>query len=299
MRWCGIGAVNDGEVVITRSGGQLRQQHDVAQLDARQRQPSLVVGEVVARERAVECNYLLHPLRRYCFSGPRGVLLGGDERRLAFFQEFGLGAVGIVVENGPLLLDEGCQPLGRRGETLHAVTLAAEPHEQVVERWRDLHAGGRQDILPGALVVVDCYALLAVGHALQGDVAIHRLDEPVQSFGNGMDLLQPFAVEAVTEQHLGADRSVDLGHHYTLRQETAVHAHLVGLPFVDHPVDVQRREERNVLARQVLHNGIAQASVGHVDDGRRTDRIGLSALNRRRQVTERIDRVAGLLEPGD
>ena len=71
-------------------------------------------------------------------------------------------------------------------------------------------------------------------------MAVHRLDEPVQPFGNGMNLLQPFAVDMMPEEYLWAYRPVDLGHNDTLRQETSVHTHLVGLPLVNQSVDVER-----------------------------------------------------------
>ena len=205
----------------------------------------------------------------------------------------------VAVENGPLPLDQRGQSGGGVREILHAIAFAPQPYQQVVKRRYDLHAGGCQGILPRSLVVVDRHALLAVGLALQGDVAVHRLDEPLPPFGNGMDLLQPFAVETVAEERLGPDRPVDFGHHDALRQETAVHAHLVGLPLADRPVDVERREERDVPPGQVLHDGIAQTPVRHVDHGRRTDRIGLSVPDRRLQVAEGVDHVAGLFQPGN
>lgn len=37
-------------------------------------------------------------------------------------------------------------------------------------------------------------------------MAVHRLDEPVQPFGNGMNLLQPFAVDMMPEEYLWAYR---------------------------------------------------------------------------------------------
>ena len=55
-----------------------------------------------------------------------------------------------------------------------------------------------------------------------------------------MNLLQPFAVDMMPEEHLWAYSPVNLGHNDTLRQETSVHTHLVGLPLVNQSVDVER-----------------------------------------------------------
>ena len=103
----------------------------------------------------------------------------------------------------------------------------------------------------------------------------------------------------VPEQRIGTDRTVDLGHHDTLRQESAAHSHFVGFPFIDRTIDVERSEKGDVLPSQIRHDGVTQAAVRHVDDCTGADRIGLSALDQSLHVADRIDRVAGLFQPGD
>ena len=299
VRRCGIRAVYDGEIVVARTCGQLRQQHDITQLHTGQRQSAVVGGNIGAGELAVECRDLRHALGTDRCGRPRGVLFGRDEFGVAVFQKVGPGAACISIEYGALTLDQLLQ-LGRRGgQMLYAVTLALHTHQQVVERRGDLHAGCGQRSLAGTFVVIDSHPLLAVGLASQSDMVIDGLDERRQPFGHGVCLLQPLRIEAVAEERIGPDGSVDFGHDDALRQEAAVHAHLVRLPLVDRPVDVQRGEQRNVALREVVHHVVTHAAVRHVDYGGRAYRIGLTAPHSGLHVADAIDPIARPFQRSD
>ena len=299
VRRRGVRAVHDGEIVVSRTRGQLRQQHDIAQVHTWQRQLALFGRDIGARELAVERRDLRHPLGADRCGRPFGVLMCRNQFGVAVFQESGFGTSGIGIEHGSLTLDESFQLLGRCRQVLDAVTLSLHSDQQVVERRGDLHACRCQRVLSGAFVIVNGHPLLAVGFALQGDVAVYGLDECFQTFGDGVCLLQSLGVEAVAEERIRAYCAVDFGHDDALRQEAAVHSRLVVLPFIDRTVDVQGSEQRNVFLREIVHHIVSHASVSHVDDGRGTYRIRLTAPHRRLHVADAVDIVARLFQRGD
>ena len=130
-------------------------------------------------------------------------------------------------------------------------------------------------------------------------MVIDGLDERRQPFGYGVCLLQPLRIEAVSEERVWTDGAVDFGHDDALRQEAAVHAHLVRLPLIDQPIDIQRGEQWNVALREVVHHVVAQAAVRHVDYSRRAYRIRLTASHSSLHVADTIDPIARPLQRGD
>ena len=101
------------------------------------------------------------------------------------------------------------------------------------------------------------------------------------------------------EESIGAYRSVNLGSDDTLREESSVHAHLVGHPLVVVAVGVDRREQGNICAAQVLDHVISHASVGHVDHSGSRNRVGMAIRYQHLDRVDRIDHVARLLKGVD
>ncbi len=240
MGRCGVGAVDNLEGVVALSGGILRQQYYVAELQSRHAD-AVAVGRrhIFAGELAEGVDHLGIFLWGECLPGPFLIFLLADQCRFSVLHKLGEGSLGVGAEYGALRLNHPLQLLAAGGQSVDLVALAAEAQQQVVERGAHLHAGGGKGVLSGAFIIVNGHALLAVGLVLQRDIIVDGLHEGLQPFGYGVGLLQSLAVDAVPEEYEGAYGAVDFGRYDALREESATHPQFVLLPLVDQSVDVE------------------------------------------------------------
>ncbi len=101
------------------------------------------------------------------------------------------------------------------------------------------------------------------------------------------------------EERIGTHRSVYLGGDDALRHEAAVHAHEVGLPLLPVAVDIEGREEGDVGLGEIAHHSVAEATVGHIDDGFGGDGVDMSVADEGVDVADGYHVVAGLFEATD
>ena len=156
-----------------------------------------------------------------------------------------------------MALNQGGQGLRRGGQPLYIVPCIAQRDEKIVQRGHHLHTGGRQGILPRPLVVEYGYLLLALELTSEFQIAVDRLGKLLQTLRNGLEPLQPVLILVVSEEHVGTDGSVYLGSHHALGEEAPGHTHLIGLPVGDKGIDIQGREEGDVIFFQEPDHPVA------------------------------------------
>ena len=111
--------------------------------------------------------------------------------------------------------------------------------------------------------------------------------------------MHPFLVLVMSENDERTERPVNLGGNHALREEPAVHAHFVVLPFFHEPVGIERSKQRNVLLCQIVDDIVAHPSVRHIDDGRRLYRVDVMVADKVFHIAHRIDHIARFFQPAD
>ena len=198
-----------------------------------------------------------------------------------------------------MLLYAVLQLLGTGGQTAEVVALGVHAFQPVIQGRCHLHARRRERACAGTLVIIDGHPLAMVGLGLQSDVVSDGLDKRVEPLRNGKGLMKSVLAHAVREDDIGPDGAVDLGNDDALRQESAHHALLVVLPVVDEAVHVERREHGDVGLFEIAHQIVADAPVGHVDDGRGADGVDVMVHDKLTEPVHPIDREALTFKPID
>ena len=142
------------------------------------------------------------------------------------------GSGGVAVEDAAALFYHLFQPCGGGGESGDGIAGFLHLHQQVVERRCHVHPFGHKRALSGTFEVEDGNLLVLVGLALQRDVVVHRGHEVDEAVGDSLDARETVPAGEVGEEGEGTYGAVNFGRHYALREETAVHPHLVGHPFL-------------------------------------------------------------------
>ena len=261
-----VGAVDYLELVIACARRQLGKQHHVAEFHSGKRQTAVFRGEIASRELPVGSSGLGRHLRPEHVVAPTAIIVPGDQLGVASADEFRYRPLGVCAEHRTLLLYQTFEGVLVGRKAVHLVAGGPELLQEIVERGQHLHAGGRQRVLPGALIIEYRDLLVAVRSPLKRDVIAYGFHEFLQTPRNGLHILQAIPVLVMAEQGERAYRAVDFGSHYALRHEAAAHAHPVLLPFAHQSVDVERREQRHVALLEEIDDIVAHPAVSHVDE---------------------------------
>ena len=240
VRWCLVGAMHNLEGVASHACHHLWKQGHIAKLQSCHRQLTVIGSHIFAREGTIELIHLLDHLLRQSLLGPSGKLLGGNQGRMSRLEELGIGSLCIGSEDGTLSLDHLCQFLRIGRQLAYIVSLILQANQEIVERWNHFHSRSGECILTRTLEVEDGDALAAVLLVLQIHIALHALYETLHSVRDAVNLLQALLVDALTENHVWTDGTINLRSHDALRHEAAVHSLLVVLPIGGQAVDIKR-----------------------------------------------------------
>ena len=240
VRRCLVGAMHNLEGVASHACHHLWKQGHITKLQSCHRQLTVIGSHIFAREGTIELIHLLDHLLRQSLLGPSGKLLGGNQGRMSRLEELGIGTLGIGSEDGTLSLDHLCQFLRIGWQLAYIVSLILQANQEIVERWNHFHSRSGKCILTRTLEVEDGDALAAVLLVLQIHIALHALYETLHSVRDAVNLLQALLVDALSENHVWTDGTINLRSHDALRHEAAVHSLLVVLPIGGQAVDIKR-----------------------------------------------------------
>ena len=274
MRRRSFGAVDNRKGVVADGGHRLRQQHDVAQVDAGHGQSGFTVPDrahVAARSFAVDVHDIRIQLLRKRPAHPRLVFRLSDPCGPAVFHKIVEGALGIGAQHRALRHQQLLELPERSGKMLDPVTFGSEPFEQVVERRHGLQPLRRERRLAHALEIIDSHLLLGIGLLLQPDEVGDDLRKVFQPFGNGFEEINTLLIQLLIIQHIRIDRAVQLRNDDTLRHEPAEHAHRILLPLFAGLQNRERREDRDIAFPEPFDGGIGlphdHTAVREVYDG--------------------------------
>ena len=285
----GFGAVYDGESVVADRSHGLRQQHDVAQIDAGYGQARLALPDrthIAARRFAVQ----LHDVGIELFG--QGVLHPGfvfrlsDQCRTAVFQEVVESSFGIGAQYGTLRHQQLFELFFGRRQVFHRVAFGLEPFQKIIERRHRFQSLGRQRGLSGAFEVVDRYFLFSIRLPFQRDEVADDPGEILQPFGNGLEEVDSLFVQFLIVQHVGVDRAVQFGYDDTLGHESPEHPHRVAFPLLLRFQHGERREDRDVPLLQPLHGCVGLAH-DHAPMREVDDRVGADFPQERQTLAVR------------
>ena len=203
-------------------------------------QLTIIGSHIFAREGTIELVHLLDHLLRQSLLGPSGKLMGGNQGRMSRLEELGIGSLGIGSEDGTLSLDHLCQFLRIGWQLAYIVPFILQANQEIVERRNHFHSRSGKCILTRTLEVEDGDTLAAVLLVLQIHIAQHALHETLHSVRDAVNLLQALLVDALSENHVWTDGTINLRSHDALRHEAAVHSLLVALPLGGQTVDIKR-----------------------------------------------------------
>ena len=248
-----MSAVHHLEVVLTATSGRLGQQHHITQHDPGQGQTS-VAGHIGPGKLPVQGRHLVAKSLRQGLRTPFRVCRSVHQLGLTLLHEPRGCPLGIRAEHRTPALDQLRQSLRRGGQAGNIVPRRAQGCQEIVQRGHHLHPGGCQGILSRPFVVEYGYLLLAFGLALEFQVAVHCFRKFLQPLRNGLQPLQSVLILVVPEKHKRPDGPVYLRRHHALGEESPDHAHLIRLPVGNEGIDIQRREEGNVVLPEKFHS---------------------------------------------
>ena len=240
VRRCLVGAMHNLEGVASHACHHLWKQCHITELQSCHRQLTVIGSHIFAREGTIELVHLLDHLLRQSLLGPSGKLLGGNQGRMSRLEELGISTLGIGSEDGTLSLNHLCQFLRIGWQLAYIVSFILQANQEIVERWNHFHSRSGECILTRTLEVEDGDALAAVLLVLQIHIALHALHETLHSVWDAVNLLQALLVDALSENHVWTDGTINLRSHDALRHETAIHSLLVVLPIGGQAVDIKR-----------------------------------------------------------
>ena len=208
--------VHDSEVVTTDTRYRLREQDDIAVLDARSSKLRCTsrrgTSHVAPRCGAIGLLQLLDLKGRQVFGDPLIEVRLIDPSGVTRLEVF----LHLPTSDG---LDDGTFAHQLRLEGLHicwepreVIALSLEAEQEVVERGHDFDTLCCERLLPWALEVVDSELLLAIGLGLQGEEALHQLGELLEALGYSLEYVEPVVILLLRSEYVGINGSIKLGH---------------------------------------------------------------------------------------
>ncbi len=213
---CCVGSVDNLEIIVAEAGGSLRNQNDVAEPQAREREIALVVFQAMPRKFAID-GIRLRPHFLGKRHGAPFVIIGSPyDLRIVFPDESFLRSFGILIEHASVL---GYHFLKRRSvsrKIIYRVSLRLKSRQKIEQRRSHLHTLGDQSALTRTLEIEYGHFFLLVRLALQGNIVVYRLHEFLQTAGNRFDVRQSVLARKMGEQSEWPDGAVNLRSHDAL-----------------------------------------------------------------------------------
>ena len=273
-------AVHEPERVVAGARQGLREDDDVAELDAGDGQRGLIAladRHVLAGGGAVLLDDGVAHARLEVRFHPGRVLGGRHQGRIAGCHVLLERAARVGPHHRPLRLDEGPELVVGLGEPLDRVAGVAQRAQQVEQARRHLQAAGVHGVLAGSLVVVDGHALVAVGLRLQLQPALDEVAEGLEPLGQRVEDLVAVGVGELRRHRVGGHPAVELGQHDAHREHGAGHALLVGHPVVVVLEHRHRRQHGDVALAQP-RDGLVGAAEGEPPVRHQHHEVGVDAL---------------------
>ena len=210
------GTVHDSEVVTTDTRYRLREQDDIAVLDARSSKLWCTsrrgTGHVAPWRGAVGLLQLLDLKGRQVFGNPLIEVCLIDPSRITRLEVFLHLPASDGLDDGTFAHQLRLEGLHIRREPREVIALSLEAEQEVVERGHDFDTLCCERLLPRALEVVDSELLLAVGLGLQGEEALHQLGELLEALGYSLEDVEPVVILLLRSEYVGINSSIKLGH---------------------------------------------------------------------------------------
>ena len=210
------GTVHDSEVVTTDTCYRLREQDDIAVLDARSSKlwstSRRGTGHVAPWRGAVGLLQLLDLKGRQVFGNPLIEVCLIDPSRITRLEVFLHLPASDGLDDGTFAHQLRLEGLHIRREPREVIALSLEAEQEVVERGHDFDTLCCERFLPRALEVVDSELLLAVGLGLQGEEALHQLGELLEALGYSLEDVEPVVILLLRSEYVGINSSIKLGH---------------------------------------------------------------------------------------
>ena len=268
------GTMHDSEVVTTDTRYGLREQDDIAVLDACScdlwRTSRRGTGHVAPRCGAVGLLQLLDLTGRQVFGDPLIEVRLIDPSGVACLEVFLHLPASDGLDDGTFAHQLRLEGLHIRREPREVIALSLEAEQEVVERGHDFDTLCCERLLPWALEVVDSELLLAIGLGLQGEEALHQLGELLKALGYSLEDVEPVVILLLRSEYVGINSSIKLGHTEGLREEAPHHTLWVSLPFLTTGHERQGSDDGDITLTQVFDDAIPphhrDTSVREVDD---------------------------------
>ena len=210
------GTVHDSEVVTTDTRYRLREQDDIAVLDARSSKLWCTsrrgTGHVAPWRGAVGLLQLLDLKGRQVFGDPLIEVCLIDPSRITRLEVFLHLPTSDGLDDGTFAHQLRLEGLHIRREPREVIALSLEAEQEVVERGHDFDTLCCERLLPWALEVVDSELLLAIGLGLQGEEALHQLGELLEALGYSLEDVEPVVILLLRSEYVGINSSIKLGH---------------------------------------------------------------------------------------
>ena len=210
------GTVHDSEVVTTDTRYRLREQDDIAVLDARSSKLWCTsrrgTGHVAPRRGTIGFLQLLDLKGRQVFGNPLIEVRLIDPSRITRLEVFLHLPASDGLDDGTFAHQLRLEGLHIRREPREVIALSLQAEQEVVERGHDFETLRCERLLPRALEVVDSELLLAIGLGLQGEEALHQLGELLEALGYSLEDVEPVVILLLRGEYVGIDSSIKLGH---------------------------------------------------------------------------------------
>ena len=208
--------MHDSEVITTDTRYRLREQDDIAILDARScdlwRTSRRGTGHVAPRRGAVGLLQLLDLTGCQVFDDPLIEVRLIDPSGVARLEIFFHLPTSDGLDDGTFAHQLCFEGLHIRREPREVIALSLETKQEVVERGHDFDTLCCERLLPRALEVVDSELLLAIGFGLQGEEALHQLGELLEALRYSLEDVEPVVILLLRGEYIGIDSSIKLGH---------------------------------------------------------------------------------------